>query len=76
MPLLELVQPDPVEQPVQMAQAQIPLPSGRPFVVALPIDFTDVEALQAVSALLMVMDQIRAQRPSSRIVIPNGVRPA
>lgn len=54
---------------VDMAQLDVNLFSGRPMRIALPIDFTDVEALQAVQALLIVMDQIRAARPTSRLVV-------
>ena len=61
-------------QPVQMMQVQLPLGSGRPMQVALPVDFTDVEAVQAVQGLLMAMDQMRAQRAqqtASGILLPS-----
>jgi hypothetical protein len=73
--------PDPIdkaiaatEQQVTMMQVQLPLGSGRPMVVALPSDFSDVEAVQAMQGLLMAMDQMRAQRQvqtPSGIVLPN-----
>ena len=64
---------------VDMAQVQLPLASGRPMVVALPKDFTDAEAVQAVGALLAAMGRIRAQFPPqpaalARIVGPDGSR--
>lgn len=60
----------PAPQQVTMMQVQLPLGSGRPMIVALPNDFTDIEALQAVQGLLMAMDQMRAQRA---VVTPSGI---
>ena len=58
------------QAPQSMMQVQLPLGSGRPMVVALPTDFTDIEALQAIQGLLMAMDQMRAQRQA---VTPSGI---
>ena len=58
----------------EMVQIPMTLGTGRPFVVALPRDFTDMEAVQAVQGLLMAMDAIRAQFPPSRIAVVKGGR--
>lgn len=61
------------EQQVTMVQVEIPLPSGRPMLLALPADVTDLEALQGIGAYLVAIDRIRAQRPKHGIVVPAGV---
>ena len=60
----------PVQQQVTMTQIQLPLGSGRPMIVALPTDFSDIEALQAVQGLLIALDQMRAQRAAAT---PSGI---
>jgi len=37
----------------------------------LPVDVTDIELLAIIGAVLQIGDTLRAQRPSSRIIIPN-----
>ena len=60
----------------EMVQIPMTLGTGRPFVVALPRDFTDMEALQAVQGLLMAMDRIRQMAPASRLVDVRGGKPS
>ena len=61
-------------QSVELVQVTLKLPpNGRPFVLALPKDATDFEIIAAMCQVAAFGDQLRAQRPSSRIVLPNGV---
>jgi hypothetical protein len=52
--------------------AQIALLNRRDRVAALsiPADITDLEWLGLVGAILQIGDQLRARRPSSRLVVP------
>lgn len=71
--------PDPLDaaiaaaEQVEMAQLQVTLLTGRPALIALPKDASDVEILNLIGNILALGDQLRAMRPSSRIIIP---RPA
>jgi|GEM_PF-5429674 hypothetical protein len=60
----------PEAQQVEMVQVQIGLNSGRPAVVAIPKDITELELLSFFGQMLALGDQLRAQRPTSRIVLP------
>lgn len=78
--------PDPIDAaiaaaeqpaPVQIAQTTAQL-LGNPvrlMQIGLPADATDMEILNAVGVVLAFGDALRAQRTSSRIILPGG-RPA
>lgn len=66
--------PEPQGLQVEMAQVPFQLNSGRPALVAVPKDVTDLELLSFFGALLALGDQLRAMRPSSRIELPRGVK--
>ena len=63
------------ESQVEMIQVQVTLATGRPAIIAMPKDATDLEILSLVGQALMLGDKLRAMRPSSRLVLPNGARP-
>lgn len=50
-------------QQVEMTQAQMRLSSGRPAVLAFPVDLTVKEALSLISGILQIVDQVEANRP-------------
>lgn len=55
-------------QRVEMTQAQLVLASGRPAVLAFPVDLTPKEALSLVGGILQIIDRVEANRqPASRI---------
>lgn len=60
-------------KPPAVDMIQIPVTissSGRPAMVALPADVTDVELLEIIGWLgSVVAPQLRARRPASRLVI-------
>lgn len=58
----------------QRTQAQISLLGRRDRVALLnlPADVSDLELLALFGAILQIGDGLRAQRPASRIVGPNG----
>lgn len=61
-------------QEIDAMQVQIRLaPNGRPAMIAVPKDITDMEWLSLTRAMLDVGDQLRKQRPTSRLVLPQGV---
>ena len=63
------------EQSVELVQVQMQLPpNGRPMILALPKDVTDFELIAAMCQVAAVGDKLRAQRPASRLVVPNGVK--
>jgi hypothetical protein len=77
--------PDPVEaaiaaangpKQVLMSQVNVPLlgRQDRPAVLAVPSDISDVELLALIGAVLQVGDQLRSQRPTSRLVSLDGGR--
>lgn len=59
--------------PQQRVQATVALlgRKDRPVALDLPADVTDIEWLGLIGALLSLGDQIRAQRPQSRLVLPS-----
>jgi len=70
-------QPDVIDRAIATAApptitAQIALLNRRDRVAALsiPADITDLEWLGLVGAILQIGDQLRARRPSSRLVVP------
>lgn len=79
---IEAVEAEPETMTVKMVVRDLTLMSGRPFRMAIPIDFTDTEAVQAVQMLLIGMQQIRdavEQQSASGLVvassIPRGIVP-
>ena len=61
-------------KPIKMAgpfQMQIMGNPNRPAILSLPVDVTDIELLAIIGAVLQIGDTLRAQRPSSRIIIPS-----
>lgn len=62
---------------VQMVQRQITIhATGRPIIVAYPIDITDIEMLALVGWVGQEMPALRdqdAQQARSRIVVPKGL---
>jgi hypothetical protein len=60
---------------VEMAQAQIRIMGreDRPAIIAMPKDVTDMELIALMVSVAQFGDQLRAQRPSARIIIPGGV---
>jgi hypothetical protein len=72
--------PDPInaaiaaEERVEMIQVQIKLaPNGRPALLAVPKDVSDFELLALFGQILVIGDQLRAQRPASRIIVAGRV---
>lgn len=62
---------------VEMVQFQLKLPpNGRPAVIAIPKDVTDFEIIAVMVQVAAIGDQLRAQRPASRIIVPNVVTPS
>jgi hypothetical protein len=61
-----------VSQPpvVRGATCQITLPTGRPAMLTVPEDVTDLELLGLVSAAVQFGMELRARRPASRILVP------
>jgi hypothetical protein len=64
-------QTGPTEVTVRMRQVQLTLPGGRPALLAVPEDLTDLEALGLIGAVLQVRDQIHNAQPRSRLLVPH-----
>ena len=59
------------EQQVEMVRVQLQIPpNGRPVILALPKDITDIEIIATMCQVAALGDQLRAQRPVSRIILP------
>lgn len=50
-------------------------PDGRPIAMFVPKDVTDLELLALMGQVLAMGDQLRAQRPVSKLVLPISARP-
>lgn len=59
---------------VDMQQVQVKLlgRDDRPAAIAVPRDITDLEIINLMVNIAVLGDQLRALRPSSRIIVPNG----
>jgi hypothetical protein len=55
---------------VRGATCQITLPTGRPAMLTVPEDVTDLELLGLVTAAVQFGMSLRAKQPSSRILVP------
>lgn len=59
---------------IEMRTLTIQLGTGRPAALVLPADVTDVELLGLISAVLQAGENLRAERPRSRLHLPRGGR--
>lgn len=59
-----------VEERIEMMQLQVDLPSGRPAMVAVPADMTEVELLGLVSWATHPKGLRAGLKPKSRIIVP------
>jgi len=56
---------------VNLTQVNVVLAiTGRPCVIAMPDDISDAECVEMIEALYQAISHVRAQRVSSRLIIP------
>lgn len=60
----------PVAPSVTGATAQLTLPSGRPAMITVPVDITELEIIGLVNGVIQFGMELRAKRPGSRILLP------
>ena len=58
-------------QQVTLTQVQFTLSTGRPAMLAVPVDLTAEEALSLINGVTNMYGQLQAKRPASRIVLPS-----
>jgi len=61
------------QQGVELTSVTLRLATGRPAIISVPTDASDIEVLSIINGVTQLADRLRAQRlqgPASRLLIP------